>query len=210
MNNKKAISDANGEFHFTGVGYGEDLQLHIDDSTLDLNLKPEENPMYFHAEKGGKTHIEVRVNKSFGVDGIVTAPYSFSGWHVNFYHEETSRTFSAKVEQDGFYFFEDLIPGDYRIVIEDNETEVETRARIRSEDWVSGLNFVVYKLHKNAKPVLQVVFKPVVCDQSCTFNRPLSPYAFRYIFLSISGLTDILPRIQVDPSILSLNNRFLK
>ncbi|PKF78477.1 hypothetical protein CW749_15470 [Vibrio sp. vnigr-6D03] len=160
VNNKKAISDANGEFHFTGVGYGEDLQLHIDDSTLDLNLKPEENPIYFHAEKGGKTHIEVRVNKSFGVDGIVTAPYSFSGWHVNFYHEETSRTFSAKVEQDGFYFFEDLIPGDYRIVIEDNETEVETRARIRSEDWVSGLNFVVYKLHKNAKPVLQVVYQP--------------------------------------------------
>ncbi|MBD1555674.1 carboxypeptidase-like regulatory domain-containing protein [Vibrio sp. S9_S30] len=160
VNNKKAISDENGEFHFTGIGYGEDMQLHIDDSTLDLHLKPEENPIYFHAKKGGKTHIDIRVNKSFGVDGIVTAPYSFSGWHVNFYHEESSRSFSTKVEQDGFYFVEDLIPGDYRIVVEDNDIEVETRARIRSEDWVSGLNFMIYKLHKNAKPILQIVYQP--------------------------------------------------
>jgi hypothetical protein len=116
--------------------------------------------VYFHAEKGGKTHIEVRVNKSFGVDGIVTAPDSFAGWYLNFFHEESGKSYSARVEQDGFYFIEDLVPGDYRIVLEDNETEIENRVCILSEEWISGLNFVVYKLHKRAKPVLQVVYQP--------------------------------------------------
>ncbi|WP_281827184.1 carboxypeptidase-like regulatory domain-containing protein [Vibrio nigripulchritudo] len=160
VNNKRATTDSEGYFRFTHVGYGEDLQLHVDESSLDLNLKPEENPIYFHAEKGGKTHIEVRVNKSFGVDGIVTAPDSFAGWHLNFFHEESGKSYSARVEQDGFYFIEDLVPGDYRIVLEDNEIEIENRVRILSEEWISGLNFVVYKLHKRAKPVLQVVYQP--------------------------------------------------
>ncbi len=160
VNNKTVSTDANGEFHFPSVGYGENLQLHIDDSSLDLNLKPVENPIYFHAEKGGKTQIEVRMNKVFGVDGIVTAPDSFSGWYIHFYHEETSRSFSAKVELDGFYFIEDLIPGDYQIVVEDNDNEVKARAHIRSEDWISGLNFSVYKLHKNADSILQIIYQP--------------------------------------------------
>lgn len=145
VNRQRAVTDTKGRFKFDKISFGENRQLHILETSLDLNFKPVINPILFDADKGGVTEVTVQLKNSFGVDGMFYNLEQHHPWTLTFYNQTTGEIYNTVVESDGFYLIENLSTGLYTVSLDDGSERIEVSMNLNSIDWISGLDFFVDK-----------------------------------------------------------------
>lgn len=127
--NQTAKTDDNGIARLTGLGVGRPVSLQMDATSLpDIDMAPVA-PGYEVVPRAGRIHaIDYAVVALSEVEGMarfvdVGAERGVSGVRLQLVNAKGEVVAYAKTELDGYYFFERVAPGTYRLQIEPEQMQ---------------------------------------------------------------------------------------
>ncbi|MGF1908411.1 carboxypeptidase-like regulatory domain-containing protein [Vibrio kasasachensis] len=146
--NQYVETNENGEYQFDRVPARKELAIKINQSTLDLSLVPEHNPVLLDTREIATTEVDIVLISSFGIDGFIEANIEDKAF-IYFKHLQKQDEYASVVEQDGFYVVEGLIDGHYMITLEIGEREYVMSKKIDGDFWISGMDFTLDDFEAN-------------------------------------------------------------
>lgn len=120
---KSVVTDENGNYTIPGLLATEKYEVKIDRKTIDIMLKEKNNNMKVETKSGIGTPYDIAVQPISVISGNVIPNQDIS--HEEFIKILNLFTVILKkdekiykeidIELDGFYYFEDVLPGEYKI-----------------------------------------------------------------------------------------------
>ncbi len=127
--NQTATTDQAGTARLEGLGYGRGVGIQIDPTSLpDINLAPAK-PGVEVVPRAGRLHTidypVIAVSEIEGVASFVSerGAKEVSGVRLQLTEENGKIVGVARTEVDGYYFFERVVPGSYRLTIEPEQAK---------------------------------------------------------------------------------------
>ncbi|KJG10634.1 hypothetical protein UA42_00590 [Photobacterium kishitanii] len=158
---KKTRSDANGIFVLDGVAIADNIALKLNPKTIDINLQPQYNPLLINTQKGGITDVIVRLNRVFGLDGIITNFDGHSEATITFINNNTQHQLTYKIEDDGFFMIEGLTAADYTITYKAGERQASMEwSALNQQQWLSNIQLQIDCIDKTQQCTLSMVSPP--------------------------------------------------
>lgn len=141
VSNFKATTNENGYFFLDGIPANDEMEMFVDESTIDIRMLPEDKKWKVKLRPGTKLVINPKMVWSVGVDGFIEGVKSGTITFINRYNDSESQSI---IESDGFYIIERLSPGDYDVKIDAPGMEsVVYSYTVESGDWFSDVNFKI-------------------------------------------------------------------
>ncbi|QPC98908.1 SdrD B-like domain-containing protein [Qipengyuania soli] len=127
--NQTAKTDDKGVARLTGLGMGRAVSIQMDTTTLpDIDMAPAK-PGLEVVPRAGRIHaIDYPVVSLSEIEGMarfadVAGERGVSGVRLQLVNEKGDVVAYAKTEVDGYYFFERVVPGTYRLRIDPDQLE---------------------------------------------------------------------------------------
>ncbi|MFL7008938.1 carboxypeptidase-like regulatory domain-containing protein [Enterovibrio norvegicus] len=140
--NQRTKTEEDGQFEFLDVPVRDHLPVFIDEGSLDLNLMPEQNPVYVNTRRVAVTKPTISLVSSFGIDGYLHGDFPPDGY-LHFLHIESQLEYSSEIERDGFFMAEGLTAGRYMVTLDVDGKEKVMETSFDGDFWIGGLIYMV-------------------------------------------------------------------
>ncbi|MBF0351822.1 MAG: carboxypeptidase regulatory-like domain-containing protein [SAR324 cluster bacterium] len=141
---KRGVTNENGEYRITGLPPYQTLEVSIDPASLDVGLVPKKARDMIRFRPS--THIEFnpQLSWSTGLDGQVNVGAGVKDpAFVEAVDADLEVVAKGKIEEDGFFLIEGLIPGKYTLRVKGIKPVPHPVQIVVEEgmDWIPGITF---------------------------------------------------------------------
>ncbi len=139
----KGVSDASGDYVIHGITPHQKLKVWLNPRSIDINLVPKVEKLVMQFRPGSVIDYNPEVVKTVGLDGYVESNFSIpQGTFIQALNLSEGNVYGPiVVEDDGFFMFEGLKSGTYRLDIRGTPQPPKSLELIIEEDqeWISDL-----------------------------------------------------------------------
>ncbi|MDF1760325.1 MAG: hypothetical protein P1U40_07280 [Coxiellaceae bacterium] len=145
-----AITDKQGHYFIAGVPVEEKLRVKVDDKTLTADYMLPDQVEVAQLRPGTIIHYNPRIEWAGGIDGQVLSDVAIpKDTKIIALNKKTGEQMAeTTVEADGFFVFNQLAVGDYKLVLQDKNAKPQKVIKQVSipmtTDWLSDVQLVVH------------------------------------------------------------------
>jgi len=140
VSNYSGRTDENGYFFIDSIPANYEMDLFINNSTLDIRLLPKKKKWKVYFRPGTKIKLNPEMTWAVGIDGRVYSDILYS--LIRFTHIESGLVLESALDEYGYYILERLTPGKYTVeIIGQNNKKIIRQYTLGMGDWFSDVDF---------------------------------------------------------------------